>query len=306
MAVLTITAVGLGPQLVAGIPQLVELVTNLPAVVYFTLDGSEPTTHSPVYVRAIELPTATRIRLRAFAVSGVDLGTLDIVFSSLPGIVHATRRFDGYGGGIMVDAYGVPEVVVDGYGPDVGHPIADNTYPVDIPVRGSDIPLIDLDIKYSRTNEEGDAPGTLIAIGFPGDLGERESAIDPRASSPSGDNVYFDPRSQFIVIDGRDGYEGQSVFIINRPMGGTMDDTKYLGGKSLYEPATYISGSLVRQFYNYEKGIAVFYYFDTNECRWIKSIQRIQEPPLPNGVGMRRGTGGPLVFRWIHGKRSMI
>jgi hypothetical protein len=306
MAVLTITAVGLGPQLIAGIPQLVELVTNLPATVFFTLDGSEPNVSSPVYVYAIELPTATRIRLRALAVSGPDTGTLDITFSALPGIVHPTRRFDGYGGGIIIDGYGVPEVVVDGYGPDTTREITDGTYPVDLPVRGSDIPLADLDIKYSRTNEEGDGTGTLIAIGFPSDLGQRESAVDPRASSPNHNNVYFNPRSQFIVIDGRDGYADQSVFIINRPMGGTMDDTKYLGGKAVYEPAPYISGALARHFYNYEKGIAVFYYFDHNECRWIKSIQKIQEPPLPDGVGMRRGTGVPLVFKWVYGKRSMI
>lgn len=306
MAVLTITVTGLGPQLVAGIPQLVELTTNLPATIYFTLDGSEPTVYSAVYTQVIQLPTATRVRLKALAVSGPDSGTLDITFSALPGIVHPTRRFDGYGGGIIVDAYGVPEVVIDGYGPDISRPVTDNNYPVDLAVRGSDIPLADLDIKYSRTNEEGDGPGTLISVGFPSDLGNRESAIDARSSSPNNNNVYFNPRSQFVVIDGRDGYQDQSVFIINRPMGGTMDDTKYLGGKMIYEPAPYISGALARHFYNYEKGIAVFYYFDGNECRWIKSIQKIQEPPLPDGVGMRRGTGVPLVFKWVYGKRSMI
>ena len=304
MAVITITATGLGPELVAGIPQLVELGTNLPATIYFTLDGSEPTVASPVYLRTIQLPTLERIRLRALAVSGPDYGTLDVVFSVLPGIVHPTRRFDGYGGGIIVDAYGVPEVVVDGYGPDVQHPVSDNEYPVDVPVRGSDIPLVDLDTKYSRTGFDGEGSGTLIAIGFPQDLGQRKSSIDARASSPNHDNVYFNPRSQFIVIDGRDGYQDQSVFIINRPMGGTMDDTKFLGGKLLYETSPYISGSLVRQFYNYEKGIGVFYYFDGNECRWIKSIQKMEER-LPPNVGMRRG-GPPLVFAWMHNKRSMI
>jgi hypothetical protein len=83
-----------------------------------------------------------------------------------------------------------------------------------------------------------------------------------------------------------------------------MDEVKYLGGKTLYQESPYISGGLVRQFYNYEKGIGVFYYFDHNECRWIKSIQKMEEK-LPPNVGMRRG-GNPLVFSWIHNKRSMI
>jgi len=304
MAVITITAIGLGPDLVAGIPQLVELATNLPATVYFTLDGSEPTAYSPVYVSPIQLPTALRVRLRALAISGPDQGTLDLTFSASPGLIGETRK--GTFTGIVVDAYGVPEVVVDGYGPNIDHPVTDNEFTVDVPVRGSDIPLVGLETKYSRTGFDGEGPGTLISIGFPTkEEQEHASAIDPRASSPNNDNVYFNPRSQFVVIDGRDGYQDQSVFIINRPMGGTMDDTKYLGGKSLYEPAPYISGSLVRHFYNYEKGIAVFYYFDGNECRWIKSIQKLQEPPLPPGVGQRRG-GMPLVFAWVYGRRSMI
>jgi len=304
MAVLTITAVGHGPQLMAGIPQLVELEANLPATIYFTLDGSEPTVSSPVYLQEIQLPTMMHVHLRALAISGPDRGTLDITFMSAPSIVHPTRRFEGYGAGIVVDAYGIPEVVIDGYGPDGQRPVGDFEYPVDVPVRGSDIPLIDLETKYSRTGFDGEGSGTLISVGFPQDLGQRESAIDGRASSPNHNNVFFNPRSQFIVIDGRDGYQDQSVFIINRPMGGTMDEVKYLGGKSLYEPSPYISGSLVRQFYNYEKGIGVFYYLDQNECRWIKSIQKMEEK-LPPNIGMRRG-GNPLVFAWIYNKRSMI
>lgn len=297
MAVITITATGLGPELMAGIPQLVELETNLPATVYFTLDGSEPTASSPIYLRTIQLPTMARVRLRALAVSGPDSGTLDVTFSALTGLAPQPR-------GTVVDAYGVPEVVVDGYGPDEQHPVSDFEYPVDEPVRGSDVPLVDLETKFSRTGFDGEGSGTLISVGFPHDLYQQESAIHGEYSSPNNNNVFFDPRAQFILIDGRDGYQDQSVFIINRPMGDTMDLVKYLGGKSLYEPSPYISGSLVRQFYNYDKGIGVFYYLDQNECRWIKSIQKMEER-LPPGVGQRHGTT-PLVFAWIYNKRSMI
>jgi hypothetical protein len=304
MAVLTITATGIGPEMVAGIPMLVELATNLPATIYYTLDGSEPALSSLVYVRTIQLPTLMEVRLRALAVSGPDSGTLDVTFASYGGVSHPDRRFPGHGAGLVVDAYGIPEAFVDGYGPDVGNPLSDNEFLVDVPERGSDLPLSDLETKESSTGFDGEGMGTLIAIGFPQDLGERESAVSETASSPNNDNVYFNPRSLFIVIDGRDGYQDQVVRIINRPMGGTMDPVKYLGGKSLYEPSPYISGSLVRQFYNYDKGIGVFYYIDQNECRWIKSIQKM-ERKLPPGVGQRRGNP-PLVFTWIYNKRSMI
>jgi len=304
MAILTITATGLGPELMVGIPQLVELETNFPAVIYFTLDGSEPTTSSAVYVRTIQLPTMEEVRLRALAISGLDRGTLDVTYVTYPPIIHPLRHFDGYGGGIIVDAYGVPRVVIDGYGPDVENPIDVNQYPVDLPVRGSDIPLVDLDIKYSRTGRDGIGEGTITHTYLPDDLGERESEVSPEPSSPNRENVYFNPRSQFIVMDGRDGYQDQSVFIINRPLGGTLRDTTYLGGKSMYEPTSYISGSLVRSFYNYEKGIGVFYYMDAAEGRWIKSIQKMEEK-LPPNVGLRH-SNPPLVFAWIYNRRSMI
>jgi len=304
MAVLTITATGVGPEMVAGIPLLVELTTNLPATIYFTLDGSEPTVSSPVYLRTIQLPTMMEIRLRALAISGPDQGTLDVVFKVQTGVIRPDRRLPGHGAGLVIDAYGIPEVFIDGYGPDEAHPLSDHEFPVDVPERGADQPLMDLEVRQSSTGFDGEGPGTLIAIGFPSDLGERESAVSEVASSPNNDNVYFNPRSLFIVIDGRDGYQDQVVRIINRPMGGTMDLTKYLGGKSLYEPSPYISGSLVRQFYNYDKGIGVFYYLDQNECRWIKSIQKMEQR-LPSGVGQRRGNP-PLVFTWVFNKRSMI
>jgi hypothetical protein len=302
MAILTISAESLGPELIAGIPMLVALSTNLPSTIYFTLDGSEPTLTSAVYIQPIQLPTdQISIQLRALAISGSDSGQLDVTYSVDSGIVDATTAYYGDSRGPIVDAYDVPEDFMDGYGPG-------DDLVVDEPVRYSDIPIEDLELQYSRTGPEGMGPGTLIAIGFPDTevMARKVGAVDADASSPNNDNVFFNPRSLFITIDGRDGYQDQSVFIINRPWAGTMDITKYLGGKSLYEPSPYISGGFVRSFRDWEKGIIVFYYFDHNETRWIKSIQYLDPDKQPANIGNRNQTGGPLVFKWIHNRRSMI
>ena len=301
MAVITITATGHGPELISGIPMLVELETNLPSVIYFTLDGSDPSVSSTVYVEEIQLPTENSVRLRVLAISGPDSRTLDVTFHTAVTVSVPTRRLDDMG--IVVDAYGVTPVVIDGYGID--HLVADSEYLVDSPVRRSDIPLVDLETQYSRVGPDGEGPGTLIPIGFPDQtFWEKRASVDPRASSPNHHNVFFNPRSQLITIDGRDGYSDQSVYIINRPWAGTMDDLAYLNGKLYYEPQPYISGGFVRSFFDYDRGIAVFYYFDHNECRWIRSIQRL-EGRLPRGVAQRRGSN-PLVFKWIYGRRSMV
>jgi hypothetical protein len=87
-----------------------------------------------------------------------------------------------------------------------------------------------------------------------------------------------------------------------------MDMTKYLQGKSMYEPQPYISGGHVRTFYTIKDGygLACSYYFDHNETRWIKSIQSFDPASIPEGVGDRRQFGPPLVFKWIYNKRSAI
>ena len=82
--------------------------------------------------------------------------------------------------------------------------------------------------------------------------------------------------------------------------------TKYLRGKLLYEPQPYVSGGHVRTLYNRSTGTAVAYYFDHNETRWIKSIQSFDPNTVPQNIGLRVTSGGPLVFKWIYNKRSAI
>jgi len=303
MAVITISAFESASQLISGVPMLVALETNVPATIFYTLDGSVPTVFSAVYLDPIIMPTISTVRLRALAVSGSDIGYFDITYSTDTTDLVISRRIEGYGAGIVVDAYNVPYVLMDGYG-------VDSQGEVDVPVRFSDYELQDLDIKYSRTGPDGEGLGTIITMGMPpySQL-EKASAVDWNPTTPNHQNVFFNPKSLYITIDGRDGYEDQIVsphVIINRPWAGTRNSVKYLQGKEMYEPQPYISGGHVRTHYNYEKGIAVAYYFDHNETRWIKSIQSFDPNTVPQGIGSRRLVGGPLVFKWIYNKRSMI
>lgn len=298
MAVISITATGFGGELLAGIPQFLSLETNVPATIFYTLDGSVPTAASPVYVGAFEMPQELSVRLRALAISGLDTGTLDVVFGSEPLPVFASKQPRP-----VVDAYVDVTAFYDGYS-------LDGLNAATIPAKGSDEDLSDSLFRFSPTDHLGNPPGVLISIGFPDPrvfAEERQKGISLQASSPNNQNVFFNPRSLYVVIDGRDGYADQvhdGYRIINRPHAGTMDITRYLGGKLLYEPHPYISGGLVRFFEDRKKGIRVSYYFDHNETRWIKSIQRISDS-LPPGVG-RRPASIPFVVKWIQNRRSMI
>jgi len=134
---------------------------------------------------------------------------------------------------------------------------------------------------------------------------EKLSSISHTASSTNDQNVFFNPKSLYIVMDGRDGYEDQSIYPINKPYGSMMDITKYLSGRTLYEPQPYVSGGLVRTLYNKEKGFSVSYYFDHNETRWVKSIQKFEPSTLPVNIGARNFSS-PLVFKWVYNKKRHL
>jgi hypothetical protein len=300
MAVISISAIGIGPEFISGIPQFVELDTNVPATIFYTLDGSSPNTYSTVYLGPIEMPTTGLVHLKVLAISGSDSGTLDIVFQTHQEDLSRFRRIDGYGAGIVVDAYDVQDIVVDGY-------TADAYGDIIVPARASDIPLQDLDIRYSTTGVNGEGPGTLLMMGVPPiEQLERAEEISMDASSPNNQNVFFNPKSLYIVIDGTDGYESQVVKIINRPLDGTLDPVKYLQATVLRNQTTYVSGGLVRTFYNNKTGKMVSYYFDHCEMRWIKSIQSYDTNAVPQNIGLRKSLQQPLVFKWIYNKRSAI
>lgn len=299
MAIITISLKSLGPYFISGIPRQIELSTNVPSLIFYTLDDSEPSLSSLVYLDPIDLPTENTVRVRVLAISGSDTGILDVTFGPDNSKLFYPRRNITGSLGIAIDAYGVEPVVIDGYGVN-DYNIVDN------PVRRSDYPLEDLEIRYSTTGPDGYGPGTMITLGaYPAEFWQ-DNAVSEEASSPNHMNVFFNPRSLYIVIDGRDGYDDESVYPINRPWGGTLNPVKYLQGKQFFDPAPFVSGGFVRSFINYNTGVIILYYYDNVETRWIKSIQSFDTSTVPRRIGDRTQTGGPLVVPWIYNRRSMI
>jgi hypothetical protein len=304
MAVVTISALELGPELVAGIPRYIAFETNMPSTIYYTVDGSTPSLSSNVYVDPILLPdNSCNVQLYAMAISGEDIGYLYLFFGADITTIRRSHRVEGYGAGIVLDAYGKDWIFYDGYSLDS----IDETV---VPTRYSDYELKELEIKYSKTGQNGIGNGTFPWPGpSPEDIDQSYSPLGPEESSPNDQNVYFDPRAMYIVIDGTmaDGYVDQSVFPINRPYGGTMNPAKYLNGQLMYSPCPFISGGLVRSFVNYNTGIMISYYFDHVDCRWIKSIQKFTKSvDVPDHIGSRNQSGPPLVFKWVYCNRTFI
>jgi hypothetical protein len=164
------------------------------------------------------------------------------------------------------------------------------------PAQQSTIPIEDMELKGSTSNNRGeDIKGstTLDFINFAIKNPQITNAI---VSTPN-NNIAFDPRAFYIIIDGStpEKLENQIVKIINRPHG-TMDlVSPFYNRNSLYHQVT--TSNFVRYMINPISGKTVLYYRDSREGRWIKSIQKTE----PKGLNLTATSAPPnsFVFRWI-------
>src|ERR1700679_2344372 len=73
MTVISISIINSEEEILAGVPRSVTLSTNVPALIFYTLDGSIPTLFSDQYTGPIIFPTdELTIILNVLATNGTD------------------------------------------------------------------------------------------------------------------------------------------------------------------------------------------------------------------------------------------
>lgn len=73
MAVISVTITQSSEQVVAGIPKTVSISTNIPATIFYTLDGTDPNLFSTIYTGPIFLPfNQLLVTLKVLATNGTD------------------------------------------------------------------------------------------------------------------------------------------------------------------------------------------------------------------------------------------
>lgn len=285
-------------EIISGIPQYVELSTNLPSTIYYTIDGTVPTPLSSVYTEQIALPT----------------------YSGMVTISAIAYYFDGYAtvpSAILTQTYGTDNTDL-GRTRYVFHEGIVYSYPggADIPlyydfdgepVLYIDTPLSELEIIQPDRAPDGSVIGTdnqveMLAPEYTG------SVIDDSPPLFSYANNQEEVRTDalYLLVDGRASTPNKpSVDIINGPLmslrnsRGSWSGIDYINlGKS-----NYFSGSATRYHYDRSKNVIVFSYFDTNSCRWVRSIQDL--PPAPTDLPTPRYSN-PHVFKWFTYGRHQI
>jgi hypothetical protein len=281
-----LTVVQSTSQIISGIPEYVEVETNIPSVVFYTFDGTDPTIESEFLNETrLVLPTANNsVLLKLLAVAGAESSD---IFEHEWGttVTFITKRFENTQG---VNILPPGAEVVDSLSVTSEGSAAQET----------SIPFVDLELKPSdrdkyKKYDRGET--SLDFINFKLELLINEIPYQAKVSSPNNNNLDFDPKAGLIIIDGStpEKMAAQSVKIINRP-NNTMSTRSDSFNEHL-RPESIQASSLVRYLVNPRTGKTVFYYFDSRECRWIHSIQQI----TPKTLNIGQQVGNPKVFAWI-------
>ncbi len=312
-------------QFISGIPKTVVITTDVPSMIFYTIDGSEPTTSSEVYISTLSLPThnASAV-LKVFATNGVDSSDIIVKLYS-PKLTNARvshakaevldfnvfANFGSSGGPPLVlysqpsdtpmDAAAVPNVDEDGYGSD----------PTKYPMRGYDQPIPVYDLLRSDSNylgEMGKDIGTMPPQA-------KVIYVPPPPEESSLNKATYDPRALVTFHDGTKPNDNEDT--IFRAYYNGEDLTKSMYGSALGTTAAKDgdfapNGSLLNYHFNCKDNTVTFYYRDSRQNRWLISKEKIKSTPIP--LDQRNALynfisppiGHNHVYKWILYKSTRV
>lgn len=322
MAIISITITESELENVAGIPNSITLTTNIPATIFFTLDGTDPTTASSVVTGPIKLPTNMgSITLKAFATDGVDTSAI-IEQTFGPDLVSARHPHDKVSGlNELTNVATFPFGSQDQGGPPIfGNTAGTTVDSPDIagipdgfdgtgtgtPSNETDKPLDEFDLIFSETNAIGQR-GTGIGT-LPADaklvIPDPVLPLSVAEGSPNTSSPVFNPKSLVIFQDASEEPFDPGVAQVMRPSFSLEDPGTARYGSLLFTSGfegNVPRGSALKSQFNPKDNTYTFYYRDADTNRWI--ISKVPYTPKPDVAnfskivfGRERGVG--RVFEW--------
>lgn len=292
MAVILLTIIESSEELIDGIPRSISMSTNIPATIFYTLDGFIPTTLSTVYVGGdLYFPTGGAFTFKTFATNGVDTSAIitrqygpniagirniwDRVLNA-PEIINTPDQFPYGDQQVSLPAnygdVGAEAVYTPG---DVGYPDGYDGTGTGTPGGYTEHELSEYAIQYSESNwlgERGRGLGTL-----PSEVRITVTNPDNRRENVEISNVndiIFDSRAKTIYHDSTTQTRNTDLTLINRPYFSLINSETFRDGATLQVIGVdYLitTGSLVTSRIDYVNKTITYYYFDSLALRWIVS-----------------------------------
>lgn len=321
MAVISISIVESTLQKVSGIPATIELQTNIPATIFYTLDGTEPTIDSSVAVGEIELPGLRSVILKVYATNGIDSSAV-VMWTFGPSIVGNRNPRDTISGiddGSTVPRfpYGTSNAGNPGIHGNIGGVIVDSATVTGEPTGydGAGNPTAETDLEYSLENydiifsetnaigERGIGIGTLPAAATVVIPTNQES---PPVSSET-NSPFFNPKALVIFQDSTEEPYDKDVSQIMRPIFDMSDPERTRNGALLFTTGLEGNpsrGSLLKQYFNPRDNTITYYYRDSETNRWIISktnyvAKDTDVNNLSSVIFGSRQPGSQFVYQWL-------
>jgi Chitobiase/beta-hexosaminidase C-terminal domain len=335
MAVISISVTESGNEIIAGIPFNVSLQTNIPATIFYTLDGTTPTTLSLIYMAPIQIPQgATTVVLSYFATNGTDSSSViiqtyqtDVLGQNArtpysgtnapPGSSQATfdpapfgtppiapnQKFLGAGAaGLTVYNEALPPGDPTGYNAD-GYPTGfTNNQEKALPTKQFPFLFVTSDNEGMQGYGIGNLPPHTVVHPKP-----------PPEQSEYG-SQFFDPRAFVIVQDLTKPQDPNIPPLINSPnftlenVNRTREGNQYFNVGEQTPPTT---GTFVSRQFNASNNTMTYYYFDSQQLRWL--ISTMPYTPAPDQfnygrvhIGGFAGAGSRNVYAWFWNKGDYL
>lgn len=326
MAIISLTITEASNQIISGIPVSVSAETNVPASIFYTIDGSDPTTFSSIYISPIILSSSSQsITLKIFATNGSDnsaiiekIYTTNLINDArLP---HATvsslnnsstiNSLFPYGTNSPNPSFQYLSPANAGttvYNPLI--PSGSNGFDGDGYQAGfTNKPINDYPIVYSTTDNKnevypgvGDLPATTTVIGKQGptEYTQEQSKTTAKLFNPKALVIFQDVASE----DPTDPVHiNRADFSLQNPE--LVRDGALLYNGAFDGPCT--TGSFVNSYFNPRTNTMTYYYYDNSVSRWIISTtpfdpSTVKVDSLANMAFSRSGPGGggSHVYKWI-------
>lgn len=320
MAIINVTIKESDISKVYGIPDNVIITTNIPASIFYTLDGTTPSIYSDLYTSSIELPVnATSVTLSVFATDGFISSSV-IVRTYKPNIVFPRKQlatvldyneqtlnsqnifpFGSPNIGVPVLYGNLAGEVVDDLGtsnyPDGYDGTATGTY-----ANGTDKPLWEYDFRYSESDAQGRRGRGIGTVPADVTFIPRENPYPKEATNTN--DVFFNPKASVIYQDSRLRDENTDILNMNRQMFSSEDNSIYRSGYRLFtsgDDKQSPMGTFIRQHYDADKKEMTYFYFDKTTLKWIISVEPFtpkENIGLFNIVFSPRAKGDRHVFKW--------
>lgn len=327
MPVISVSITESEEQIVSGIPKTVSVVTNIPSTIFYTLDGTDPTLFSNIYIGPIFLPIdSLSIVLKVLATNGVDYSliitetyTTNILNnarlphaatnappgSNLPNLypfgtndVPPTTTYLSPGdAGVTVNNADLPSTST-GYDGD-GYPTAFTNQPYNI--ENYNIVYSTRDALGQSNPGVGTLPGTTKIL--------QEPAIPETTSQFT---KTFDPRA-FVIFQDFDQENPDDPAQINKNFFSLEDPNKSRDGNHYFTSgldAPPVNGTFLRAHYNPRDNTITHYYLDTWTNKWIIS----KAPYRPtgsfdgnmSGIALSKNKGCGMIFEWLPFTRRVL